>query len=324
MAAVTGFPWLRCAVLSEEVGVKPFICTRCGRRFHRHRNLLTHQRIHTGRSFVCSKCGRRFHSHRNLLTHQRIHTGRSFVCSKCGRRFHSHRNLLTHQRIHTGRSFVCSKCGKCFSHRKILIAHKWVHTGRKPFTCTECNKEQINHLLRKAKLNVHLKIHTGEKLCVCPHCRKSYTDKYNLSVHLRVHTAGRLCAPSVGKASANPAPSKATSVGKASGKSGTSKLIFMLTQGRNHLPAPSVGKLSGPDKGRTFTLKYTLKRLSLVPSHLPLSSSSSLTNWITPARGHMSAPSAGRALRGRLHSLSTLVSTRGRNHMCAMSVGNAT
>ncbi|XP_075444953.1 uncharacterized protein LOC142488373 [Ascaphus truei] len=63
--------------------VKPFICTKCERRFCSNENLLKHQQTHTGRPFVCTNCGKCFSNKMILLVHQWIHTGgKPFGCTK--------------------------------------------------------------------------------------------------------------------------------------------------------------------------------------------------------------------------------------------------
>lgn len=49
--------------------LKTFICTQCGKRFFKERNLQSHVKIHSGeRNYMCDICGFSFHAQNNLVS----------------------------------------------------------------------------------------------------------------------------------------------------------------------------------------------------------------------------------------------------------------
>ncbi|XP_053158193.1 zinc finger protein 883-like isoform X2 [Hemicordylus capensis] len=164
-----------------------YMCSECGKSFHRIDNFVFHQKLHTGeKPYQCMVCGKRF-SHRSTFNcHQRIHTGeKPYTCSECGKSFIRIDNLTIHQRIHTGeKPYACSECGKSFIRIQNLTTHERIHTGEKPYTCSECGKSfsQSTHLTR------HQRVHSREKLYQCLECGNSFSNVIKLISHERIHT----------------------------------------------------------------------------------------------------------------------------------------
>lgn len=138
-----------------------FSCQQCGRLFSNSRDLVVHQRSHTGeRLFHCPLCKKPFLHLHQLKTHQRVHTGeKPFSCTQCGKRFSQSSHIKRHMSVHTGeKRYSCSLCGKRFSQACSLKVHQAVHTGERPYSCTQCGKcfSVLGNLVR------HQSVHIGK------------------------------------------------------------------------------------------------------------------------------------------------------------------
>ncbi|XP_018122268.2 oocyte zinc finger protein XlCOF15-like [Xenopus laevis] len=129
--------------------VKPFICPKCERRFCSNRNLLTHQRIHTGRTFVCSKCGKCFSHKKILIAHKWLHTGRKpFTCTECNKDFLWNRDLQEHEN-HNEKG-------------KMDNSHLETHSKENSYNYTEYKTSCQN----KNTFKTQIKTHTKDKICI--------------------------------------------------------------------------------------------------------------------------------------------------------------
>ncbi|XP_063308971.1 oocyte zinc finger protein XlCOF6-like [Pelobates fuscus] len=166
--------------------VKPFVCTKCERRFHRMVTLRTHQRIHAGRIFTCTKCAKCFSHRAILLAHQWLHTGKKpFYCTRCNKSFLHRSFLQKHQKVHARKKpFICSECGKQFSRKTRYTEHMSCHTGKKTYSCTECGKSFNN----EKALFIHLRFHSKGTPYLCTMCGKHFTQFGNYILHCSQHS----------------------------------------------------------------------------------------------------------------------------------------
>jgi DNA-directed RNA polymerase subunit RPC12/RpoP len=74
----------------------------------------------------CRHCGKLFKKRRNVVRHERIHTGeKPFGCVRCGRRFSDESTMRQHLRTHSNEMrFLCNECGKFFKSRNGLKYHR--------------------------------------------------------------------------------------------------------------------------------------------------------------------------------------------------------
>ncbi|KAK9501039.1 hypothetical protein O3M35_002163 [Rhynocoris fuscipes] len=86
-------------------GKSDFKCKVCEKYFATKGSLEVHSTIHTGvRPFVCSACGKSFRHKVNLMEHfQRKHSQvRPYICDVCAARFVTKQELVRHYRKHIG------------------------------------------------------------------------------------------------------------------------------------------------------------------------------------------------------------------------------
>ncbi|XP_078504903.1 uncharacterized protein LOC144763308 isoform X2 [Lissotriton helveticus] len=111
-----------------------YVCAKCGRKFTRKENLMTHLKIHMGlvkeKRYKCTECEKSFSHKGNFMMHQKTHAGeKPYQCTQCEKRFNRKGNLIRHYRTHTGeKPYKCTYCEKSFSQKKNLITHHTIHT----------------------------------------------------------------------------------------------------------------------------------------------------------------------------------------------------
>ncbi|XP_010636908.1 protein ZNF783 isoform X2 [Fukomys damarensis] len=98
---------------------------------------FTGQRPAATKMYHCSECLCCFQQRKNLLLHQRLHTGDSqgwLTCPYCSKAFRRPSEFFRHKRIHTGhRPYQCFQCGRAFNRNHHLAVHMKTHTrGQEP------------------------------------------------------------------------------------------------------------------------------------------------------------------------------------------------
>ena len=133
----------------------------------------------------CNICKKDFHTKKDLVRHERIHSGeKPYQCKSCSKAFATNGNLKNHEKIHLEeKPFTCQSCPKSFSVKQNLKRHETTHTGIRPFQCKTCPKS----FTLKRNLKVHEKFHTGEKPFQCQNCPKRFTLKGDLNKHNKKH-----------------------------------------------------------------------------------------------------------------------------------------
>lgn len=181
-------------------GVKPFQCDICYRTFNRRSNLTKHTRTHTGEKlYKCEVCGRKFSEtgtlKRHHSTHHHLNIEKPFACDTCGVRFAHERNRKTHARVHDSvesARYLCAACGRAFSQRAHLVSHvAAMHTGERRHQCAVCGRAFTD----TGQLSKHRRTHSEgggrEWRCAQPGCAAAFPQRWALHRHAMVHTGER-------------------------------------------------------------------------------------------------------------------------------------
>ncbi|XP_055622601.1 gastrula zinc finger protein XlCGF57.1-like [Toxorhynchites rutilus septentrionalis] len=181
----------------DRIKEKPYGCNLCDKKFRDEIRLQGHLRVHQGlKPALCTYCGKDFSKYNHLkvhITQKHSNAKMRFPCdfSGCEMVYATKQGMINHKKRHDPnfvppepKRSVCDQCGKTFSTKGSLKAHSYIHTGIRPFQCTICDKRFPDiH-----KLNEHIMRHEGIKNHVCSYCGQKKTTLKELKVHMNYHT----------------------------------------------------------------------------------------------------------------------------------------
>ncbi|XP_058817965.1 zinc finger protein 268-like [Topomyia yanbarensis] len=130
-------------ILKHSAG-QTYKCKECPMIFARKGNLRLHMTTHGVRPHVCSICGRSYARIETLRTHeQSCATGnKGLCCDECGQRFRKQELLDKHiQQGHPEKEYQCNYCGQSFESKRALSHHVRVHEGK--FRCAHCTLQFV-------------------------------------------------------------------------------------------------------------------------------------------------------------------------------------
>ncbi|XP_058055191.1 gastrula zinc finger protein XlCGF57.1-like [Anopheles bellator] len=183
-------------------GIFLFVCHVCHTKFKTQTRLNGHLRVHQGlKPAVCTICGKEFIKWFNLKMHIRNkhmnEQQQRFPCDfpGCNLTYTTVANMRKHRKTHDPNNhvnrgtlkYICEQCGKSYTTFGALKAHTYSHTGNLPFSCTMCDRKFVN----ADKLRIHMMRHQGIKNFECPHCGIKKTTKTELRTHINYHTKER-------------------------------------------------------------------------------------------------------------------------------------
>ena len=94
-------------------GIRPHLCSECGKGFHSKSYLLHHiESLHEGKAkYHCESCGKAFKAKEAMRRHQiYVHEGKRFSCNLCSSSYSQPNNLKLHiQKVHEGLGLKINK-----------------------------------------------------------------------------------------------------------------------------------------------------------------------------------------------------------------------
>jgi len=121
-----------------HLGIKPYRCEICQRKFTQLSHLQQHIRTHTGdKPYKCRHpgCTKAFSQLSNLQSHSRCHqTDKPYKCNSCYKCFSDEQALFDHIPKHKEskhiKTHICSYCGKSYTQETYLAKHMQKHADR--------------------------------------------------------------------------------------------------------------------------------------------------------------------------------------------------
>lgn len=167
---------------------KRYTCKFCKLHFRYIREVLEHQRRHTGeRPFKCDKCGKGFVNDRHLASHKKYrHPDRirlnTFACSKCERKFNNKSALTAHMYKHSETVAFCKTCGRSFRFKTQFARHnEKQHGGTAELSRAVKEPEKLESL---ESLGVSAEVKPQLK---CHVCWEPIQDKVFIQKHFDEH-----------------------------------------------------------------------------------------------------------------------------------------
>uniref|UniRef100_A0A182QA19 C2H2-type domain-containing protein n=1 Tax=Anopheles farauti TaxID=69004 RepID=A0A182QA19_9DIPT len=182
--------------LREHQGLKPALCSICGKEFAEWNRLKQHMaNKHPApdqEAFSCDYegCSYSYKTKKGLTAHRKTHSPnftrpvpKKCVCEMCGKTFSSSGTLKKHSYIHTGiLPFHCTICDKKHPTAHKLKVHMMRHQGIKNYECSICGLKKIT----SDELKAHMNNHTKAKVYVCEHCGQIFASSGNMSRHVNI------------------------------------------------------------------------------------------------------------------------------------------
>ncbi|CAL8141595.1 unnamed protein product [Orchesella dallaii] len=186
--------------LKCKMGIKPFPCTKCEKRYSSNQNLFNHMKIHTKeptRPFKCSICIKTFPTQKSLDEHITIThvTVQTLQCKLCGEVCQGKQGLEHHMRSRhvTGARFNCNLCGMGFTSKTRYESHlKTSHfeenkQQQSGFMCSDCGRV----FSRRTHCSRHINVCNKQNPYQCAKCDKVFTRKNDFDNHLKIHEEKR-------------------------------------------------------------------------------------------------------------------------------------
>ncbi|XP_065682349.1 zinc finger protein 3 homolog isoform X1 [Hydra vulgaris] len=169
---------------------KRFSCEHCEKRFAYNRQLVKHNRIHTGgKPYKCSDCNFVFKRNDHLIRHQKTHSAeKPFKCENCDGAFKRKDHLLRHNRTHSaGEKITINDEQRInFQTKADVIGDNKIHT--RSYKC-EKNFTKIESITASIKTNKDFCPQIKENMCLI--CSKTFTRKSHIARHMKIHSGSK-------------------------------------------------------------------------------------------------------------------------------------
>lgn len=163
--------------VNSHIGIKPYICPKCGQSFTQKKSMQTHKR-------KCRKTVFAFANKNTFFRHLKTHEEeKEFKCPECDYECSDKNYLKEHMNIHGDkRPCKCPKCGERFNFKNYLNNHiRKVHLKEKHHICPVCG-QKIAWLSSYVR---HMRSHRGEKPYKCNGCGGGFAHRASLNKHMK-------------------------------------------------------------------------------------------------------------------------------------------